>query len=434
MKHKLLRFLQRLIFSLLALLLLTILVFAGAEAWLRATSCYGSPPSTRIYVAHPLLGWIGWPNADVVRSMPTRCAQYRYNRFGFRGPDLPLVKPPEAIRIVVLGDSFLEGYHFPDEDLLTTHLERLVAKKTNRPVQVINLGISGWGTAQELLSYQQLGRRFQPDVVVLLYSSCNDIINDSRPLSDIYNEKMRSMKPYFNWVDGKLQLTLPPRRLVRAVNRQLTKRAAGPVFSPWELMTGFPSYLCRSRFGYWLYTRWDRPSRLRLLLDAWGLAPFNERLYSTTWGESGYYHGLSLRFWIYSRIPDPLWRAAVEVQMKLVERLAAVTAENQAQFLFVSGANVEQVDPDIWQLTLRTQPSLQYYNLDLDFPENATRVFAAQRGISYLPLVPAFRAAQTKGRELFLRGDGHWNESGQRLAAETIADFLVERGFVAPAP
>ncbi len=427
------RFVKRLVFSLIVLFVLLLLVGGGAELWLRATSCYGSAPSMNAYIAHPLLGWVGRPNTDVVRSMAVCCSEYRYNRYGFRGPDRPLAKPSDTYRVVVLGDSFLEGYHFPDDKLMTTQLENQLAEVTGRPVEVINLGISGWGTAQEVLSYQQLGRRFQPDLVILLYASCNDVINASRVLSEIFNERMKALKPYFELVDGQLKLQLPGKRLVRSANQVVSRRNGVPGFEPWELMSGFPNLLCRSRFGYWLYTRWDRPSRLRLLLDDWGLMTFDEKLYATTWGENGYYRGLSLRFWIYARIPDALWGDAVRVEAELIRSLAKAVSDNQGQFLLVSGANIEQVDTDIWELTLRTQPSLRRFRLDLDQPEKALGLLAAREGFAYLPLVPAFRQARQRGKELFLRGDGHWNSAGQKKAAETIADFLVNNYFVTTA-
>jgi hypothetical protein len=45
--------------------------------------------------------------------------------------------------------------------------------------------------------------------------------------------------------------------------------------------------------------------------------------------------------------------------------------------------------------------------------------------------LPAFRARTAADpRLLYIPADGHWNEAGHALAAETLADSLIERGLV----
>ncbi len=51
-------------------------------------------------------------------------------------------------------------------------------------------------------------------------------------------------------------------------------------------------------------------------------------------------------------------------------------------------------------------------------------------GIPYLDLLPAFRSAVAEG--LYRHGDGHWNETGHRLAAELVLAALIDRGLVSP--
>jgi lysophospholipase L1-like esterase len=110
---------------------------------------------------------------------------FRTNRLGLRGPDVAFAKPAGTFRIVVLGDSFVAGYGVPEEHLLTTLLqdrlamERPADRKTAGSgfsrVEVVNVGRVGTSTIRELDLYEILGRRFEPDLVILAYYLGNDL-------------------------------------------------------------------------------------------------------------------------------------------------------------------------------------------------------------------------------------------------------------------
>ena len=54
-----------------------------------------------------------------------------------------------------------------------------------------------------------------------------------------------------------------------------------------------------------------------------------------------------------------------------------------------------------------------------------------RNGIDYVDLVPAFRNAVTdKKRNMFVRGDWHWNGEGHELAARHVYGALRSRGYL----
>jgi hypothetical protein len=109
---------------------------------------------------------------------------FRVNRLGLRGPDIPFAKPAGTFRVVVLGDSFVAGYGVAEENLVTTLLQdelsqefcalRGTAATAARRVEVVNVGRVGTSTIRELDLYEALGRRFEPDLVLLAYYLGND--------------------------------------------------------------------------------------------------------------------------------------------------------------------------------------------------------------------------------------------------------------------
>ena len=115
---------------------------------------------------------------------------FRTNRLGLRGRDVPFIKPRGTFRIVVLGDSFVAGYGVAAEDLLTQLLEEKIAvargagmaapepdssAETPTRVEVVNVGRVGTSTIRELDLYETIGRRFEPDLVILAYYLGNDL-------------------------------------------------------------------------------------------------------------------------------------------------------------------------------------------------------------------------------------------------------------------
>src|SRR6185295_13051929 len=95
---------------------------------------------------------------------------------GFRGREHAVPKPPGAFRILGLGDSFTFGRHAPDE----VYLELLEARLRARgfPVDVINAGVPGYDTAQELGQLRKAGLGLGPDLVLLGFFVTGDVLEN----------------------------------------------------------------------------------------------------------------------------------------------------------------------------------------------------------------------------------------------------------------
>lgn len=69
-------------------------------------------------------------------------------------------------RILLLGDSYAEGLRVPLEQTFGKTLEAALnaSAPAGQRFEVINAGISGWGTDQQLLWLRSEGAKYQPDV------------------------------------------------------------------------------------------------------------------------------------------------------------------------------------------------------------------------------------------------------------------------------
>lgn len=112
--------------------------------------------------------WTGTFPQEVLEPLGRSEVPISTNALGLRGPDVTQPKPAGEVRLLALGDSVTFGWGLRGEDAYPAQLASLLA--TLRPAQhfeVINAGVSGYGTWQELLWLQDDGNALQPDIVIV---------------------------------------------------------------------------------------------------------------------------------------------------------------------------------------------------------------------------------------------------------------------------
>lgn len=138
------------------------------------------------------------PNARYWHTSPEVHVQFRINSMGIRSDrEYSFRKPPGTIRIVGLGDSFTQGYEVDLADTYLYRLEEILAAR-GLPVEVINLGVSGYGNAEELLMLEELGLRFDPDVVVVAFfqNDLHDNVRSGLFRLDAHDQLVRDAQEY----------------------------------------------------------------------------------------------------------------------------------------------------------------------------------------------------------------------------------------------
>jgi len=110
------------------------------------------------------------PNA----SNPAHGVLNKINSGGFRDKEYPVQKDPSKYRILFLGDSVVYGYGLSLADTLPKQLEE-VFKKSSRPTEVLNFGVSGYEAEQAIEFLKESGLKYHPDMVIVGYT-----LNDSR--------------------------------------------------------------------------------------------------------------------------------------------------------------------------------------------------------------------------------------------------------------
>lgn len=146
----------------LALLALSAII--AAEAAARIVLGLGDPP---LSMAHPTVEYMYRPNQDVMRFGN----RFIVNEYGMRSEQFPRHKVGDEARIMVFGDSVLNGGNLTDhESLATTLLEHRFQEQLGRTVRVGNISAGSWGPGNWLAYAREFGF-FDADTVVLVVSS-----------------------------------------------------------------------------------------------------------------------------------------------------------------------------------------------------------------------------------------------------------------------
>lgn len=115
---------------------------------------------------------------------------FKTNNRGFRNDqDIAYEKKENEIRIVCLGDSHTLGYEVNQHDTFSWVAENAL-RQQGLNATVINAGVSGFSTAEELVFLENEGYKYKPDYVVLGFNA-NDITDNIK--SSIYCIKNDSL-------------------------------------------------------------------------------------------------------------------------------------------------------------------------------------------------------------------------------------------------
>src|SRR5215813_3415481 len=186
------------------LLLILFSAFLGLAICEIGLRLFGFKYSGSTFTADQLLGWslrLGASAWEVDEGF----ARSKINSHGYRDRERALSKPPDVYRVAALGDSLTEARQVDMDKTFTSLAEGELNRRRccgERRAEVLNFGIGGFGTAQELLLLRERVWKFDPDMIVLQFYAGNDMFNNHRALNISTPDKA----PYFLLKNGKLEL------------------------------------------------------------------------------------------------------------------------------------------------------------------------------------------------------------------------------------
>jgi hypothetical protein len=400
---------KRRILARLSLVILGVIVGALlAEIALRIAG-YSFP---EFYQPDPSRGYALRPNMEGWYRKEGE-AYVRINSVGLRDREHAYAKPANTFRIAVLGDSYPEALPVPIEKafwmVMQSRLQGCGAFG-GKNIEVLNFGVSGYGTAQELLTLREHVWAYSPDLVLLTITTNNDITDNSRQL------KRTDQVPYFVFNSDKLVLddSFKTTRHFQFQNSRLSRLGRWlrdhlrVVQAVGEGHRAFKVYTAEWR------SRMKAPNALQAtqIPDAQQKQDLVSRSQE-----------LGVDNVVYIETNDSAWQQAWAVTEGLIGMMRDEVAGKGAQFLVVTLSNSVQVYPD---LKVRQAFMKRFLVEDLFYPDLRIRRYCESKGINVLTLAPELQAYADHNHALLHGfkedpGMGHWNEIGHRVGGELIA-------------
>lgn len=109
--------------------------------------------------------------------------EHRVNSDGYRGAIVPQSKPAGTFRLLFLGDSFTFGEGVPEGTPFPAKVEGLLRQTSNqghgKRCEVINGGVSGHNTGDEVVDLERRWLAYNPDMVIIVFY-LNDAYDDEQ--------------------------------------------------------------------------------------------------------------------------------------------------------------------------------------------------------------------------------------------------------------
>ena len=348
----------------------------------------------RFQVYHPEYGFFHKPGVSGWLRTDEFTSYVKFNSRGLRGPDVAIPKPADTFRVLVLGDSVVEGAQVAYEETMTARLAPALAELAGeRRVESVNAGVAGFGTGQQLLFLEREGLAYQPDLVVLVFTIANDVADNSIEVAK--RAKLATdRRPYFGLGPGGTLQTLPfeapPPEPLGGVRAFLRDRSV--LFTTLEL---------------W----WEGKEVARAQGSAVPRLQTEREVYLRELGED--------------------WPQGWEVTEALLARVDAVARGAGAPLLVVLSPTQWQTYEDLWRdKEFMGTGSQNERRFSPTAPNERLQAIAERQSLAMVDLLPAFRAEAAADALPIFRRDGHWTAHGHAVAARLVGHELRRRGLV----
>lgn len=285
---------------------------------------------------------------------------YNINSYGARDKERK-VNSTDSNRVLVLGDSFIEGFGIEEKDRLSNILE------AETGTEFLNFGCSDFGTAHEYLLYKNLASKFTYTTILLGILPMNDFVdNDITYHKGLYDGYVR-YKPFYVKNNGHFQLVYAD--------------------SSFENSTF-------NKEGYLKKNNSLKGTLSRFL-----------RAYSAWFNVLDYFRHVKKRNTYYAKN----YSGFVNYKKSDIERLSYLIKQ------------IKSVAPNkrIIVFTIPIESEIKKYREDGQNPLHGELLMLCKESkIEFIDLLPLYAGKQIK--DYFLPCNPHWNSEGNKFAAELL--------------
>lgn len=322
------------------------------------------------------IGWVQKGNLDVIARNDTgHWISFKTNADGLQPSNARPAKLSGTIRVLMIGDSTVVGRAVAEEDRVHRQLEQRLHSIGIR-AEVLNAGVQGFSTDQELLLLEKLGPAYRPDIIILAVCTNDFAQNGSGSANGL-------SKPHFERESSGELRYIPPQQQDRI-----------------------------RRFGRGL-TAWLQYSALYRAIQP---AIFGVRAALGNWRERNML-GLADELYYSSEVLNNVDWAMFEALLVRMHRLSATLG---AKFYVYMHPAIDEVWNPYIENSIR-RAGIPPGNYDRYAVEKKIAGIASRYDISFIPQIDAFLRRSPDGPFHLLPRDSHCNEVCYRITSQIIA-------------
>jgi len=323
-----------------------------------------------------LFGAWHYPNSSYRHIAPCFDVRYFFNSNGAR--DKEREREVKKNRVLMIGDSFVEGYGVDTSGRISNVLENLL------DVEVLNFGVSGFSPTQMTLLYEKFGNAFNHNIVITSFFPSNDF-RDNNIKHGKKNRYADRFRPYLVKTRDSLQLQYHVKSVTESAwhpsKLGANKLSPGENY-PNTLKGKIQSFLRHFSYFYQILNY----IKAKMNQESKHLDSFNSK----------------------HQFFKP---SEIEILFKNFEQIKALANGFNAKVLLFVIPSLHDV---------------RYFKNSKNAEDKLHEVlekYCKDKGIIYVNLLKYFTELD-KPESLYLTCDGHWSEKGHRLASEILFSFI----------
>lgn len=341
-------------------------------------------------------------------------------------------------RVILLGDSFAYGFGLNDSDTIAIRLQENLGEE----YEVIPLGVNGYGTGQEILSFKHEGLKYKPDIVIL-FLFINDFAN-TQQIDQAYGDKpiIQTVKQIqVSGIDAsqKMKVVLkelskdPPQiKLFKPIINSEETKNSKEISDETIITFNYPTKMI------WNKNYGDKKAPLSEEKPFSSLLLKYSHLYSLIYHKMSKLKSSPKKTKYSERISDGVdvftekeFNTDANNGMFLISELFSemekLAKKNNFKFIVINIPDKRNVNEKYQKKFLSQYPDADESFFDFKKVDNIFNESLPNRKIEYISL---FNFAEENFDGFYFNTDPHWNPTGVKLSADYITQELKNKKII----
>ena len=329
---------------------------------------------------------------------------YKINSLGLRDNEI-LPKKEDEFRILLLGDSFVQGHGVEAEKTFGKVLEQKLNKKQDGKYQVINAGVFGYSPLLEYLYLKERGLDLKPDLIILGFD-LTDFWEDRQRFNELQISSPDILEAELQGkiINGEAEFSF------EKINTNSSSSKEVRVVLP-RITYKLKSFLRKNFKVYSALADFVKKRDPVIQQDALNQGNVDKDIVALIRAD---------------KISDDDWEKLWGLPIFNLQEIKKLTDNKKIPLIIVLIPEAVQVSDREWPGRAALGLPANFYDPRGPFQDELVKRLSPF-GIDFVDLLDGFKKSNIF--PLYFTNDGHWRESGHELAADIIYNTLNTSGF-----